>query len=331
MTAVVLEQPGRFGLMEQPEPLPGPGEALVAVMRIGVCGTDWHAFAGRQPFFQYPRILGHELGVEVLALGPDGQNGLRIGDHCAVEPYLNNPDSQASRRGKTNCCEELQCLGVHCDGGMRPRIVVPAGKLHKSAKLSFDELALVETLCIGAHGVERASPRRDDRVLIVGAGPIGLSAWEFARLASDDVTLMDVSPDRLRLARELLGVEKTALADEAVSLPAFSLVIDATGNKQSMEQAFARAANGGTVVFLGLFQGEVTFHDPEFHRKELSLLASRNAPASTFREVIDRLERGLLDVTPWITHRLSLSEVPKKLPLLAGRPSLLKAMIAQTD
>src|SRR5205807_9691285 len=123
------------------------------------------------PFVTYPRILGHELGVEVLAVG-DGVINVSAGDRSSVEPYINDPTSYASRRGRPNCCERLQVLGVHIDGGLRPQFIVPARKLHVSAKLSFEQLALVETLAIGCHAVSRSAPAADETCLIIGAGPI---------------------------------------------------------------------------------------------------------------------------------------------------------------
>lgn len=335
MRAIALQKPGRFQAVDIPEPNPGPGEALVAVERIGVCGTDWHAFAGRQPFFDYPRILGHELGVRVLGYGPETEASIPVGAHCAVEPYLNDPEMPASRAGRTNCCERLRCLGVHTDGGMTRRMVIPARKLHASDTLSLDALALVETLCIGAHAIERARPRRDERVLIIGAGPIGLSAYLFAQLECEDVTLLDVSQERLRFSEDTLGITRTLFSEEDVLERVKAaylgggpdIIVDATGNRESMERTFAMVANGGTIVFLGLFQGDVSFHDPDFHRKEITLMASRNAPAETFKKVIDHLERGRIDSRPWITHRVSLSEVPRRLPELAGRKDVLKVMI----
>ena len=177
MLQIVLDQPGRFSSRDVAEPTPGPGEALVRVHRIGVCGTDLHAFAGRQPFFEYPRVLGHELGVEVVAIA-DGAVGseLVVGDLCAVEPYLNCGTCSACRRGRTNCCRALRVLGVHIDGGMSPLLAVPVEKLHRSRSLTLDPLALVETLGIGGHAVERAAPQPGENLLIIGAGPIGLGA-----------------------------------------------------------------------------------------------------------------------------------------------------------
>lgn len=336
MLEISLEQPGRFVAKEGREPVPAPGDAIVQVHRIGVCGTDLHAFAGRQPFFEYPRILGHELGVEIIDPGNDAGD-LRAGDRCSVEPYLTCGRCVACRRGKTNCCTTLQCLGVHTDGGMRPRIAIPARKLHRSIQLNYDQLALIETLGIGAHAVERAQIAPDDFVLVIGAGPIGLSALQFARLTEAKLAVMDVSAARLQFAREHLGVEHTIAAGAGAvdaikaigggELP--TIVIDATGSAPSMTSTFELTAHGGRIVFVGLVQGDITFSDPNLHRRELTLCASRNATAGTFREIIGLVEAGRIDTTPWITHRFALEETPAVFPAsIAGNPKVLKAMIS---
>ena len=286
MFQIVLTSPGSLAAAEGPEPgLPGPGEALVRVHRLGVCGTDLHAFAGNQPFFSYPRILGHELGVEVLQVGA-GVTDLAIGDRCAVEPYLNCGRCRACRSGKPNCCSELKVLGVHVDGGMRPFLHLPAAKLHRSGSLSFDQLALVETVAIGAHAVERAEVAPGEVVLVLGAGPIGLGAIQLARTTGARLIVADVSAERLEFCRRRLGVTEVIRVDDAFKasllnttsgeLP--SVVIDATGNAGSMARTFDLAGQGATIVFVGLFQGEVTFNDPNFHRRELTLRASRFRP-----------------------------------------------------
>ena len=334
MLQIVLEKPGHFAATDGPQPRPAPGEALVRVHRVGVCGTDLHAFAGRQPFFTYPRIAGHELGVEVVDPGSDPQ-GLVAGDRCSVEPYLNCGRCIACRRGKPNCCAELQVLGVHVDGGMRPFLTVPARKLHKSTRLTYDQLALVETLGIGAHAVERAEVKPDDFVLVIGAGPIGLSVIQFVQARGATLAVMDVSEPRLEFCRRQLGVETAFVAgrDPATTLRGVgggnlpTVVIDATGNAQSMAGAFDLPAPGGRLVFVGLFPGEVTFHDPNFHRRELTLLASRNSLPGTFRDVIALIESGRINTTPWITHRFSLAETPQRFPALAGNPEVIKAII----
>lgn len=308
MNGIILDQPNRFrAVTDLPESPPLPsGYALVKTRRVGICGTDWHAIAGRQPFFNYPRILGHELGVEVLDIN-DPTSNLRPGDTCSVEPYLNCGQCIACRSGKGNCCANLRVLGVHVDGGMRERFQLPANKLHPSKKLSLDQLALVETLAIGCHAVARANPQMGERVLIIGAGPIGLSVIPFVQAQGATPIVVDVSDSRLAFVHQQMKVAQTidargdviaALGDE---LP--TVVIDATGNAQSMMSCFDRVAPGGRIVFVGLFPGEVTFNDPNFHRREISLLASRNALPGDFTRIIELIENGVIDTSPWITHR----------------------------
>jgi len=338
MLQISLAQPGQFTAADVAVPALAAGEALVRVHRIGVCGTDLHAFRGRQPFFSYPRVLGHELGVEVVDPGSDA-GGPQRGDRCSVEPYLNCGRCIACRRGKPNCCTELKVLGVHVDGGMRPFLAVPARKLHPSARLSYDQLALVETLGIGAHAVERAQLTPEDSVLVIGAGPIGLSVIQFAQVSGARLSVMDVSAPRLEFCRRQFGVQHTVVAGAAAREEILALgggdlptvVIDATGNPQSMTGAFELAAHGGRIVFVGLFPGDITFADPNFHRRELTLLASRNALPATFREIIALIEAGRIDTGPWITHRFALAETPVRFAAVAADPALLKAMIAVSD
>jgi 2-desacetyl-2-hydroxyethyl bacteriochlorophyllide A dehydrogenase len=323
MNAITLEQPGEFVRTDQPEPgLPSDGEALVAVHAIGVCGTDIHAFHGRQPFFEYPRILGHELGVEILAAG-SGVNHIKPGDRCSVEPYLNCGRCVACRRGKTNCCQAMRVLGVHVDGGMRERMLLPACRLHPSAALDFEQLALIETLAIGFHAVERAAVEAGEEALVIGAGPIGLSVIQFLLARGANVTVADISPQRLGFCRESLGVSHTldvgkdnlANAMAEITNGDFpTAVFDATGHKTSMQSAFGLVAHGGRLTFVGLFQGDVTFNDPQFHRRELTLLASRNALSRDFPRIIDLVANGQVSTQPWITHRGRLSEVPGLFP-----------------
>ncbi|MFM7099865.1 MAG: alcohol dehydrogenase catalytic domain-containing protein, partial [Verrucomicrobiota bacterium] len=183
MQALQLEQPRAWRRIDVAEPPPpGPGEAVVRVHQVGICGTDFGGYLGKMPFFSYPRIPGHELGVEVVAVGP-GVAEVRAGDRCSVEPYLNCQVCHACRRGHPNCCQHNQTLGVHCDGGLRPLYTVPARKLHVSRRLAFDQLALVETLAIGCHAVNRAQPAAGETAVVLGAGPIGLSVIEFTKLA----------------------------------------------------------------------------------------------------------------------------------------------------
>jgi len=337
MKTLMLETPGTLRLAETAEPpAPGPGEALIRVRQVGVCGTDYHAFLGEQPFFTYPRVLGHELGVEIVAVGP-GVGNLEVGARCAVEPYFSCGHCPACRRGTTNCCVNLQVFGVHIDGGLRERAVVPTARLHAAPALSFEQLALVEPLSIGAHAVARAALSDGERVLVVGAGPIGLSVIQFALLAGADVTVMDISAQRLAFCRRLWPQvtaidardEPLTILQDQVGDDLPTAVFDATGNQRSMMASFQYAAHGGRLIFVGLFQGDVTFHDPDFHRRELTLLATRNATGADFRRIIGYLEAGQIDLTPWITHRASFDTLIHAFPGWLDRDSgVIKAVVA---
>ena len=337
MQTVILREPGQFQLTTTPAPAtPEAGQALVRIHRVGVCGTDIHAFHGRQPFFTYPRILGHELGVEIVEVG-DNQEGLQVGDRCSVEPYLNCGTCIACRRGRPNCCVRLQTLGVHTDGGMRENMLLPTRKLHRANDLSYEQLALVETLGIGAHAVQRGQPEQGEWVLVVGAGPIGLSVIQFAQLAGAKVIVLDVNEERLAFCRNQAHVEYTVHGRdnpleqiEALTsgdLP--TLVFDATGNAQSMMQSFRYVANSGKLVFVGLVQGDITFSDPEFHRREITLFATRNATPQDFTRIIEHIEAGRIDTRIWITHHVACAEFPSAFPdWLQPGSGLLKGMIS---
>ncbi len=316
MNALVLNQPRLLSMADLPAPSqPAASEALVRVHRVAICGTDLHAFQGDQPFFTYPRVLGHELAVEITDVGPN-TDGLRVGDRCAVEPYLSCGSCVACRRGKTNCCVRLQVLGVHADGGMRPLMTVPIQKLHKSDYLSLDALAVVEPLCVGAHAVLRAQLQADESTLVIGAGPIGLSVVQFACSAGARVLVTDVNRDRLNFAREHFPIEAVLEANDTLmeqvrdftagDFP--TAVIDASGNRRSMDAAFNLVAPGGRLIFVGLHLGDVTFHDPDAHRRELTLLCSRNSTRADFRQVISLLEAGEIETSRWITHRVPFGD-----------------------
>ncbi len=336
MKTVVLEKPGQFSMEDRPSPeKAAPGEALVKVRRIGVCGTDLHAFKGDQPFFSYPRVLGHELGVEVVEM-TDDSSSLGVGDYCAVEPYYNCGFCAACRSGKTNCCEQLSVLGVHEDGGMREFLTVPACKLHRSHTLPLEHLALVEMLTIGAHAVARANVSPRNRVLVIGAGPIGLSAIQFARLAGADPLVIEMDPQRRSFCELFAGVsdpidpshDPVAQIRERLGGALPDMVFDATGNPTSMQRAFDLTGSAGTLVFIGLFIGDVTFYNPEFHRKEMTLMSSRNATPADFAYVIRMLEEGRFNLTPWITHRSSFGGVIDEFSSWLDRDrGVVKAMI----
>jgi len=339
MKALLLEQPKSFRFIDVPEPPPpGPGEAMVRVHAVGICGTDYGGYLGTMPFFSYPRIPGHELGVEVVAVGT-GVANVTPGDRCCVEPYINCQRCYSCRRGLTNCCEHHQTLGVHCDGGLRPLFTVPARKLHPSPRLTAAQNALVETLAIGCHAIDRGAAAPGETVLVIGAGPIGLSAVEFAKLSGARVIVMDMADSRLAFVREKMGIADTVLAqgdasDEATVAALTDgrmcdVVVDATGSNLSMARALAFASFGGRIVYVGITQAELVFpHAPVMHRRELTLLASRNALSRDFTRIIGLIEAGRIDTRPWITHRVPFVDAIKAFPkLLEPTSGVIKAVV----
>jgi len=339
MKAIVLEKPGHFALAEVAEAAqPGVGEVLVGVHRVGVCGTDYSGYLGKMPFYSYPRIPGHELGVEVLAVGERVAN-VKPGDRCSVEPYINCENCFACGRGAINCCENLQVLGVHTDGGLRPRFLVPARKLHPSARLSWEQLALVETLAIGCHAVNRGSPRPGETVLVIGAGPIGLSVLQFAKLAGARTIVLDINEQRLAFCRSSMGADYTVVSKElASSLGAIkeftggdlpNVVIDATGSNKSMSGALQYVGFAGRLVFVGITTQEIAFEHPLMHRREMTLLASRNALPPDFTKIIKAIEDGKIDTDPWITHRAGVDHMIAEFPAwLKPESGVIKAMVS---
>ena len=323
MNAIICERPGKFVRAEVPEPDgPGPGEAVVRIRRVGICGTDYHAFAGRQPYFEYPRILGHELSGTVEAVGEEdgqarGTERLKPGDRVAVIPYLHCGKCLACRHGKTNCCVHLKVLGVHTDGGMRDLIKVPLTHLVAVNDLTPDLAAVIEPMAIGAHAVRRADVMPGENVLVIGAGPIGLGVMAFAKRRGARVIAMDLSEPRLAFSRAWGGADETVTAGEGAAERVAELtdgefpsaVFDATGNVRSMMDALRYVAHGGRLVFVGLVRDDFAFSHPEFHRRETTLLSSRNATREDFAWVLETLRDGFIRAEAFITHRAPSEEL----------------------
>ncbi len=333
MKSIVCIQPGQLEVAEKQAPVPDNGQALLAIRRIGVCGTDLHAFAGNQAYFTYPRILGHELAAEVLDIGPNS-GGIHRGDPVIPIPYVHCGTCIACRGGRTNCCSRIQVLGVHVDGGMQELITVPTELLLPAGDLSWDQMALTEPLAIGAHAVRRAGLRSGEKIVVVGCGPIGLGLVYFAKRSGAEVAAIDTDPFRLAFAAETFGAELVAPAGpdtpdiirDWTSGDMATAVFDATGNTRALESGIRYMAHGGRYVLVGLSKGPLTFMHPEIHAKETSLLCSRNATREDFKEVT----RSLPDfpVETFITHRLGFTDVPEQFgELTKPENRVIKAMI----
>lgn len=315
MKYIVCEKPHQFELKEKPMPVRKDGEVLLKIRKIGVCGTDIHAFGGTQPYFEYPRILGHELAAEYI----EGEaEGYKPGDKVTFIPYFHCGECVACRNGLTNCCVKIKVFGVHIDGGMAEYISVPEQYLLHGEGLDYDQLALVEPLAIAAHGVRRAAVNSNDTVLVMGAGPIGIGLIQFAKIAGAKVIALDINEYRLRFCKEELNADApinpanedvTARLMEITNGDMPTVVIDATGNRNVMNSAFNYIAHGGRFVLVGLQKGELSFSHPDFHKRESTLMSSRNATKDDFLYVIECLKNGKIDPKKYITHRAPFTEM----------------------
>jgi 2-desacetyl-2-hydroxyethyl bacteriochlorophyllide A dehydrogenase len=319
MDVVVCRSPGQLVAEQRPIPAPGNGEVLIRVKRVGVCGTDMHIFRGTQPYLAYPRIIGHEISGLVERV--PGSSRLRPGDPVSIIPYLSCGACSACAKGKPNCCLKLEVLGVHRDGGFAGFVSVPESAVCPLEGLSLEDGVTIEFLAIGAHAVKRADVRPGQRVLVCGAGPIGIACCIFAGIRGADVVVLDTRRDRLTFCSDVLGVshawsvgsdtrEKLA---ELTDGDMFDVVFDATGNPKAMQAGFHYIAHGGTYVLVSVVSADITFSDPEFHKREATLMGSRNATAEDFAYVRDEISAGKIPTAALRTHSAALLEMPQAL------------------
>ncbi|GAB3667879.1 zinc-binding alcohol dehydrogenase family protein [Echinicola sediminis] len=315
MKILTCEEPGSFGYGSAEKPKSEKGKAIIKIKRIGICGTDLHAYEGTQPYFNYPRVLGHELSGELVEV--NGASGFLPGDLVTIIPYFSCGECVACKADKPNCCAKISVFGVHEDGGMKEYISVPSTSLVKQEGLSLNQLALAEPLAIGAHGVRRAGVVAGEFVVVMGAGPIGLGVMEFARIAGGKVIAMDINEDRLAFCREVLGVEHTVNAkgnykdeiDEITHGNFAENVIDATGSSKAIHNGFDLMAHGGRYVLVGLQKGDISFNHPEFHKRESTLMSSRNATREDFENVLCALKENKVKAASYITHEVDFDGV----------------------
>lgn len=334
MLSVVCVEPGTIKLEERPEPELQPSMVKIRVRRIGICGTDYHIYEGLHPFLEYPRVMGHELSGEIAEVAEGSE--FSVGDKVIVNPYLPCGKCVACRKEKPNCCTNISVLGVHGDGGMCEFINVPERQLYAAEGLTLTQAAMVEFLAIGAHGVRRGEVEANDNVLVVGAGPIGLGAAFFAKIAGANVSILDLNAERVRKAEELVsGASGFVLNDDVAEKfeehtngDMFNVVLDATGNRRAMESSIRYVAHGGSCVYISVVKDQISFEDPFFHAREMRLIGSRNATKVDFEHVVKSIKDGLIPTDQLNTHSASLQELPEKIPSwLKQQDTLIKAVV----
>lgn len=340
MRGILCEEVGKLAWREDlQEPALEEGKALIRIRRIGICGTDLHAYQGNQPYFSYPRVLGHELAGVIEAVG-DNEFGLQQGDQVSIVPYMHCGECSACLSGKTNCCRNMRVFGVHIDGGMREFVSIPVSHLIPTNGLTLDQSAMLEPLAIGAHAIRRSGLTAGDTVLVIGAGPIGLGVMALARYAGAKIIAMDVNEERLAFCRTWAKVDHTVNAlqqpkeqlDGITNGESAGIVIDATGNASSMTGAFDLVGHGGTLVYVGLVKSDITFNDPYFHSHEMTLMGSRNATREDFDYVLKAISAGYIDVDRYITHRTSFGDMINQFDSwLKPESKVIKALVEIND
>ncbi|KGQ27094.1 zinc-binding alcohol dehydrogenase family protein [Gallibacterium anatis] len=313
MKALVCNKPFEFSYKQLSTPTIKEDQVLLKVAAVGICGTDIHAFGGNQPFFSYPRILGHEASGIIADIGSKVSQW-KVGQRVALIPYVSCGECDACRSGRTNCCEKISVIGVHEDGAFSEYLAAPARNI-----LAIDDqvdditAALIEPFAISAHAVRRAEIKAGNDVLIVGAGPIGLGAAAIAAADGANVAIADTSAERREHIKTQLKLPAFNPIDEKVEnffngkLPL--IVIDATGNQKAMNNDVNLIRHGGRIVFVGLFKGDFSIHDPDFHKKETTLLGSRNATPEDFEKVQSLMAQGKLSASMMLTHTFKFDQL----------------------
>ncbi|QBY00190.1 zinc-binding alcohol dehydrogenase family protein [Rhodophyticola sp. CCM32] len=329
MKALLCLKPQTLDLVDRDlAPVP-KGWVPLDVTRVGICGTDYHIFAGTQPFLDYPRVMGHEISAHVSE-NYEGRD-VAPGAHVIVNPYLSCGDCHACKMRKPNCCENIQVLGVHRDGAMCEQIAVPPENLISAGDLTPDQAAMVEFLAIGRHAVMRSRLTAGAPVLVIGGGPIGLACALFARIDGGDVTIADVSAEKRRLMEQSFGFRTCDARDEDQMTArelAMTFVYDATGNLGAMNDALRFVAHGGTYTLVSVVKGDLSFADPEFHKRETTLLSSRNALKGDFEFVIKAISDGLIDTGLLNTHRTDFTKAAQDIACWSvARDTVIKAII----
>jgi 2-desacetyl-2-hydroxyethyl bacteriochlorophyllide A dehydrogenase len=334
MKTLICTEPGLMEYAEQPDPVFAAGNTILRIRRIGLCGTDLHAFEGTQPYFSYPRILGHELAAEIVQTD---NVDFAVGEVVTFIHYFYCGNCIACRNNKPNCCTDIKVCGVHINGGMAEYLSVPSYSLVKSQGLSFDELALIEPLAIGAHAVKRAAITENEFVLVAGAGPIGLGIIELAKLAGARLIVMDVNNARLHFCKDQLQVDYTINVSAGDVLQQLkhitsgdmpTVVIDATGNLNAINNAFQYMAHGARYVLVGLQKEDIHFSHPEFHKREATVMSSRNATRDDFEYVINSIKHGSVKPLNFITHKVSFNNLAMEFPsYIKPETGVIKAMV----
>lgn len=338
MKAICIKQPGEVVIEELDKPVPKEGEALLKLLYGGICGSDLGSYRGANAYVSYPRIPGHEFSAEIVEVG-ENDKGLAPSMIVTCNPYFNCGECYSCQRGLVNACTDNQTMGVQREGAFAEYITMPVERIYDGKGLDPKTLALIEPFCISYHGVSRADVKPGDKVLVVGAGTIGVLAAVAAKAKGGEVTICDVAPEKLDYAYQTFGLDHKLLNNSPDALEngvkeftngnGFDVTIEAVGMPNTFQNCIDAACFGGRVVLIGVSKRNIEdFFFTIIQKKELNIYGSRNAMKKDFLELIDLVKAGGVPLDKIVTNTYKFADAPKAFAdFAAGAGKMLKVVI----
>lgn len=327
--ALVLNGPKDFSYEEKEIKRPVDDEVMIKVHNVSVCGSDVNAINGRMPLFEFPRIIGHEVSGVVEEVGGKASN-LKVGDRVCLMPCKSCEHCLACRHGEPNACESLKLYGVKLDGGLQQYLTLPEKYfLRLPDSVSIENASLVEPLTIGMHATSMLGEVKGDKVLVLGAGPIGLCCAQVLKAKGAEVYCADASNERIAFVEERFGFkvfdvkasDYKEVLKKTTGGEGFYGVVDTTGNINSMRNAYQTVGQTGKVVLVGINKEDMIFNEADFHYKEATLFTTRNSNIKDYQAVLELIANGSIKPEKMITHRTKFSEAKDEMLKQAENPS----------
>jgi len=337
MRQAVMMEPGQIEMREVERPSAGPGEVLVRIHNIGVCGSDIHVFHGKHPYTSYPVVQGHEVSGEIAEIGP-GVEGLKVGEVVTFMPQVVCGECYSCKHGMYHICDNLRVMGFQTDGAAQDYFVVPARLIIKvPVGVSMEQAAMIEPISVAAHALGRAGDVAGKRVLVLGAGTIGNLVAQVARaLGAGDTMITDVSDYRLEIARacgirSAVNVSQEDLGArlvEGFGPDRADLILECVGSQATIEQAVSLARKGSTIVVVGVFGDKPRVDLGLVQDRELTLVGTLMYQEKDYRTAVSLLEAGKIELDALITNRYPFEQYLEAYRLIdAARDRVMKVMI----
>lgn len=336
MKAVFISEPNKIEVREVPMPKVGPGEALLKIKHVGICGADVASYTGNQPFTTYPRIPGHEFSGEIVEI-PENDLGLKKGMIVTANPYFNCGKCYSCECGFVNCCSDNQTMGVQRDGAFCEYVAMPIERIYDGMGLSSKELALIEPFTISRHAVSRTNISSNDKVLVIGAGPIGLFALICAKLTGAKVYVADLLDKRLDVALGygadgVIHSAKTKLKEATDSITGgngFDVVIEACGLSQTFLDSIENVCFAGKIILIGNGKKDTTFNHSIILKKELNIFGSRNSYKKDFTDLISIVKQGEIDLMKMVSNIYPIEKADEAFKALAHNDGNLAKILIE--